>query len=129
MVYIPPPGCSFSLLLSPPEQGVNSEKLEPSRTVPLSCPREMEVKVQKESPKGMAKNEDNQVQNNGENDQNFPHKSVDVPLTSMPLETKGVLTSGKRSTGEVWMKAIYKLCVTISGLFSTGKRYSPLNKA
>ena len=40
-------GAHFSLLCSPPKQGVKAEKLGPSRTVPLPCPREMEVKVPK----------------------------------------------------------------------------------
>ena len=67
--------------------------------------------------------------NKGENDQNSPLKNVDLPLISMPLETNGVFTSCKRSTGEVSVKAICKLCVTINGLFSIGKELSPLSKA
>lgn len=58
MVYIPPLGLRFSLLGSPPEQVGKAEKPGPSSTIPLPCPKEMVVKVQEESPKGVAESKD-----------------------------------------------------------------------
>lgn len=86
-INIPPPGCRLSLLHSPPEQVVKSVKPDPSSTSPLSCPKEMRVKVQEDPPKGMSKNEEN----NGQDNQNTLLSSGDLPLTSRPLRTK-VLT-------------------------------------
>ena len=58
MVYIPPLRLRFSLLGLPPEQVGKAEKPGSSSTIPLRCPKEMVVKVQEESPKGMAESKD-----------------------------------------------------------------------
>lgn len=57
------------------------------------------MKVQEELPKETAKNEEDQVENNGQDSQNSLPSSGDLPQTSRPLETRGVLTSRKGSPG------------------------------
>ena len=100
-VYIPPARCRFSVLPSPPEQGVIAEKPGPSKTPPCPCPKEVEVKVkvQKESTEGTAKNKNNLVPNSEQNDQDSPDKRGDLPLIPRPLKTKSILTSHKCSPG------------------------------
>ena len=99
-VYIPPARRGFPVLPSPPEQGVLAEKPGPSRAPPCPCPKEVEVKVHAGSPEWAEKNRNNLVPNKEQKDQNSPDKSGDLPLTPRSGETKGVLTSGKRSTEE-----------------------------
>ncbi|KAM9053715.1 nuclear pore-associated protein 1-like [Megaptera novaeangliae] len=78
-IKIPPLGRKFTLLHSPPEQVV----------------KESEVKVQEEPQRGMAKMEDH-TETEGEDDRKRGHRSNgDIPLTSRPQETSGVLTSLK----------------------------------
>ena len=58
------------------------------------------MKVHAGSPEWAEKNRNNLVPNKEQKDQNSPDKSGDLPLTPRSGETKGVLTSGKRSTEE-----------------------------
>ncbi|XP_030619056.1 nuclear pore-associated protein 1-like, partial [Delphinapterus leucas] len=79
-IKIPPLGRKFTLLHSPPEQVVKVRK--PSRW--LEEPR-----------RGMAKMEDH-PETEGEDDRKRGHRNNgDIPLTSRPQETSGVLTSLK----------------------------------
>ncbi|XP_057410471.1 nuclear pore-associated protein 1-like isoform X1 [Balaenoptera acutorostrata] len=94
-IKIPPLGHKFTLLRSPPEQVVKVRKPVPSSHLPLPSPKEREVKVQEGPQRGMAKMEDH-TETKGEDDRKRGHRSNrDIPLTSRPQETSGVLTSLK----------------------------------
>ncbi|XP_024612421.1 putative UPF0607 protein FLJ37424 isoform X2 [Neophocaena asiaeorientalis asiaeorientalis] len=72
--------------------GLKVRKPVPSSHLPLPSPKEREVKVQEEPQRGMAKMEDH-TETKGEDDQKRGHRSDrDIPLTSRPQETSGVLT-------------------------------------
>ncbi|XP_060018340.1 putative UPF0607 protein FLJ37424 [Lagenorhynchus albirostris] len=72
--------------------GLKIRKPIPSSHLPLPSPKEREVKVQEEPQRGMAKMEDH-TETKGEDDRKRGHRSNrDIPLTSRPQETSGVLT-------------------------------------
>nr|XP_058939924.1 nuclear pore-associated protein 1-like [Kogia breviceps] len=92
-IKIPPLRHKFTLLRSPPGQAVRVRKPVPSSHLPLPCPKEKEVKVQEEPPRGMAKMEDHTETKGEDNRKRGHHSNRDIPLTSRPQETSGVLTS------------------------------------
>ena len=94
IIKSPPPGGKFTLLRSPPEQVVKVRKPVPSSHLPLPRPKESEVKVQEEPRRGMAKMDDH-TKTKGEDDWKGHRSNGDIPLTSRPQETRGVLTSLK----------------------------------
>lgn len=62
------PGYTFTVWHPSAKEVVKAEQPEPSCITPHPCPKEVEEKVQEDCLKGLAKNKNNQVQNNKQND-------------------------------------------------------------
>ncbi|XP_021545063.1 nuclear pore-associated protein 1-like [Neomonachus schauinslandi] len=97
-VRIPPPGRKWTVLRSLPEPVVEAVKPVPSNHQPPSWSKGMEEKVQEVPREGM----EDFVETRGQDDGNrAPQSSGDIPLTSRPLETGGVLSSHQGSPAPV----------------------------
>ncbi|XP_032283381.1 nuclear pore-associated protein 1-like [Phoca vitulina] len=97
-VRIPPPGRRSTVLRSLPEPVVEAVKPVPSNHQPPSWSKGMEEKVQEMPREGM----EDFVETRGQDDGNrAPQSSGDIPLTSRPLETGGVLSSHQCSPAPV----------------------------
>ncbi|XP_074186356.1 nuclear pore-associated protein 1 [Rhinolophus sinicus] len=98
-IFIPPSMRKFTRPRSPPEQVVKSTMPVPSSTIPLPCSKVLEVKIQEEPKKEMAENEEHRVVTNEQDDQNSHQGGRDLPLTTRPPKTDGVVISIERSPG------------------------------
>lgn len=63
---------------------------------PFPGSKDIEVKIQEKPKKVLAKNEENHVETNGQDDQNSHHSSGDL------LKTNGAVISDKGSPGPLW---------------------------